>query len=102
MFSACHPPIKGCHSPKLILAPSIIRMIVTLRTIQTPSHEDAYVLSHNTFQGPSFVGRQVEARGAIIALSHKALTYNLIIGLVPSDATSKPFPMGQTRITCTN
>ena len=42
-----HLAKKGCHPPKLILAPSLKRVVVTLGAIQPSPEEDPNLLSHD-------------------------------------------------------
>ncbi len=45
---------EGRKPPELILAPGLERMVVTLRAVDSPPHEDSNQLGHQDFRRHSF------------------------------------------------
>ena len=80
-------------SPKLILVPLFIGVIVTLSTIQTSTQENPHLFRHDILGAGLFSERQKVAGRTIIALRRQAFEGDLLIRLVLGHALPDPTPI---------
>src|SRR5207245_9991695 len=69
-------------------------MIVTLGTIQPPTHEDSKLFSHQPlYRWRLIVALHVNPCGAVVTLRRNAFSNHPVVRHVLSDALSHPFPV---------
>src|SRR4051794_39488402 len=85
-------PEEGSQTPKLILAPGLVRVIVTLRAIEPAAKKNPDFLSHRFTRRANNVVRQKMARRAVVALGREPLASNLVVRLIAGDVV--PHPVG--------
>ena len=84
---------EGRHSPELVLAPSLERMVVTLRAVQPPSEEDANFLGNFALGIARIADLKIVRRRASETLGGDTLARNPVVGFVPRDAVPEPLPV---------
>src|SRR5438876_1806779 len=85
-----HAPEEGSQTPKLVLAPALVRMVVALSAIESAAQEHANFLSHRLAgRADDIVGEEVPG-GTIVACCRQALASYLVVGFVGGDVLPDP------------
>src|SRR5687768_3944860 len=88
------------HSPKLILAPVLVWMVMTLGAIEAASEEDPHFLRHHFSRRSNLVVREKVARGRLVTLGRYPLARDFIVWAIRLDVPADPFPiaLGELRV----
>src|SRR5258706_509662 len=86
-------PKKNKESPELVLAPSFIRMVVTLGAVQPTAQEDSNFLGHHVLRTTQVRTTIPMATRAVISLPRNSLPGHLIVWLVGGDVVPYPLPI---------
>src|SRR4051794_27088037 len=81
------------HSPELVLTPVFVRMIVTLRAIESPSHEDSNLFSHCVAGAPDLVVWQEMPRCRAVPLRRNTFLGDLIVRTICLNIGADPLPI---------